>query len=210
VTGQARGARTAQRVLDATLRLASEAPGRVPTIAQISARSKVSVGSIYHRFGSQRRLTLALYQRCLDRMLASITEAVVRETQAERGVRALVRTYLAFVQAHPMEARFIFAAGHTALVDEFRAELVEHAARAVSGLAAWVSSRVEEGELAALPERVYEVVLMGTAAEAARRILTGDAGLATRQAREILAERVWRSVAPELKQRRRRARRRSR
>ena len=193
-----------QRALDAALELATAERGFRPTIQEVSARAKVSVGSLYHHFGSQQRLTFALYQRCLDAMLRFIADAVIDAPDAEIGVKAMVRAYLEFVEAHPAEARFIYAAAHTELVDEFRGELVAHAAHAVSPLAEWVRKQVAAGALVRLPEALYEVVLIGAAAEAARRILAGNRALATRKAREQLAEQVWRSVAPRTTERRRR------
>ena len=83
---QARGERAMQRALDAALELATAERGFRPTIQEVSARAKVSVGSLYHHFGSQQRLTFALYQRCLDAMLRFIADAVIDAPDAEIGI----------------------------------------------------------------------------------------------------------------------------
>lgn len=202
---QARGQATTDRVLDAALACVVRDGVQGATIQDIAARSGVSIGSIYHHFGSRERILLELYRRCLERMLAHVTRAVLRRRGARDGVRALVTSYLRFVEANRHEALLIFAAAHTELTRDFRPELAELAARVTAPLAEWLAPHVAAGSVVALPRALYEVVLIGPAAEASRRILSGAPGLSFASARRVLPELVWSAI--EVKSPGRRARR---
>ncbi len=189
---QARGEQTMARVLDAALACAERGDASIHALAK---RSGVSVGSLYHHFGSHERVHFALYRRCLEAMLAYIAAGVVGQRTARAGVHALVRRYLDFARANPREARFVFASAHTELVRDFRPELDALAARVTAPIAAWLQPFVDRGEVVALPPALFEVVLIGPAAEATRRILTGTPGLTFASARRTLPGLVWASVA---------------
>ncbi|MFO0577062.1 MAG: TetR/AcrR family transcriptional regulator [Polyangia bacterium] len=191
---QARGQATTDRVLDAALACFVRDGVQGATIQDIAARSGVSIGSIYHHLGSRERILLELYRRCLERMLAHVTRAVLRRRDARDGVRALVTSYLRFVEKHRAEALLIFAAAHTELTRDFRPELAELAARVTAPIAQWLAPHVAAGTVIALPRPLYEVVLIGPAAEAARRILSGAPGLSFTSARRVLPELVWSAV----------------
>lgn len=195
MTTQRRGQKTVERALDAALACFTEQGLHAATIQELSARSGVSVGSLYHHFGSRQGVVFALYRRSLASMLATITAAVVRHRDAQRGVRALVRSYLAFAEAHPDETRLIYAAAHSDLTASHRAELDALAAELVAPLARWLAPRIEDGSIAPLPPALLEVALIGPPAEAARRILTGTPGLSFQEAAAVLPGLVWRSVA---------------
>jgi AcrR family transcriptional regulator len=194
VSKQARGQATTDRVLDAALRCFVRDGVQGATIQDIAARSGVSIGSIYHHFGSRERILLELYRRCLERMLAHVTRAVVRKRAARDGVRAMVTSYLRFVESNRDEALLIFAAAHTELTRDFRPELAELAARVTAPLASWLAPHIASGAVIALPRALYEVALIGPAAEASRRILTGTPGLSFTSARRVLPELVWSAV----------------
>lgn len=194
-TKQKRGEKAVTQVLDATLVSFAKSGIQALTIQELSARSGVSVGSLYHHFGSREGVLFALYTRCLEAMLVSITAGVVKHKAARAGIEALVHGYLAWVESHPREARFIYAAAHTELVEEFRPELSALAARVVAPLGTWLAPFVQRGEVIALPPALLEVVLIGPAAEASRRLLSGAPGLSFAAAKRSLPGVVWRAVA---------------
>lgn len=192
---QARGRATTDRVLDAALSCFVRDGVLGATVQDIARTSGVSIGSIYHHFGSRERVLFELYRRCLEQMLSSVTAAVLRCDDAASGVRALVESYLDFAEAHPHEARMIYAAAHTELTRDFRPELSALAERVTRPIADWLAPHVAAGTVVDLPPPLYEVVLVGPPAEAARRILTGTPGLTFEAAKAALPERVWAAVA---------------
>ena len=203
MTTQRRGQQTVEKVLDVALACFSEQGLHAATIQDLSARSGVSVGSLYHHFGSRQGVVFALYRRSLEAMLTAITASVVRHRDARRGVRALVRAYLAFAEKYPDETRLIYAAAHSDLVESHRDELDTLAASLVAPLVQWVAPHIEAGRIIALPPAMLEVVLIGPVAEASRRILTGTPGLSFAEAAATLPRLVWRAVQPDSKAKKR-------
>ncbi len=191
---QPRGEETVKRVLDAALRSVIEAGVHAVSVQDISARSSVSIGSIYHHFGARDGVVFALYRRCLERMLEAITASVVHHRSARVGVHALVASYLRWVERHPDEARVIYGVAEADLSKARRADLAALGRDVVAPLAAWLAPHVTSGKLAPMPVGLFEVVLIGPAAEASRRILAGEAGYGFDEAVAVLPEVAWRSV----------------
>ena len=74
--------------------------------------SGVSLGSLYHHFGSFDGLAAALYERCMAELLDGIVASLERARTARGGVRAVVTAYLRFVEEQPRQARFIHASAY--------------------------------------------------------------------------------------------------
>lgn len=195
---QERGVDTSRKVLDAALACFVERGFAQATVQELSARSGVSVGSLYHHFGSREGVLFALYKRCLEGMLGFITERVTREKTARAGVETLVRSYLEWVRDHQGEARLVYAAAHTEFVEAYREELRAHSVQKVAPLVAWLGPHIAAGRVVGLPASLLEVVLIGPAAEASRRILGAGGGAgAFDEAIEVLPAVVWRAVRGE-------------
>ena len=195
MTKQARGDETALRVLEAALTCAAESGLHEIKVQELSARSGVSVGSIYHHFGSREGVVFALYRRCLSAMLDAIAASVSKHRDAERGVRALVTSYLRWVERHQDEARVIYAFGETELVRTRGPEIAALAAEVVGPVAEWLAPHVGSGRVLGLGPGLLEIVLVGPAAEASRRILAGAVDCSFDDAVRVLPEVTWRAVA---------------
>lgn len=193
---QQRGAETADRLLDAALRVYAESGEQGVTVEALTKASGVSLGSLYHHFGSVDGLMNALLMRWLGRMLGEVTAALQRSRTARTGIRAVVRAYLGFVQEHPDAARLL----HSSYADRqsmAQARQVRDAQEArLSPVAAWVDGRIAAGELAPLPLALVESMLLGPVVATARRQLSGVGDVDLDQAARILPDRIWRSLAP--------------
>ncbi|GAA3162812.1 MULTISPECIES: TetR/AcrR family transcriptional regulator [Streptomyces] len=192
---QQRGAATAAQVLDRALEIYAAQGESGLTLGAITAASGVSAGSIYHHFGSLPGVLTALAQRWLARLLEELTAALEQVDDARSGVQAVVRVYLRFVQDHPDASRLM----HSAPVDRevmARAPQLRGSQEArLAPLAAWLHTRQEAGELAALPLPVLESLILGPVTGIARRWLSlGDIDLD--EAVRETPERIWRSVSP--------------
>ena len=66
--------------------------------------------------------------------------------------------------------------------------------RVVQPLAEWLAPYMAEGQLVSLPPGLLEVMLIGPAAEASRRILNGGAPYSFAEAIAMLPEAVWNAV----------------
>ncbi|WP_338697549.1 TetR/AcrR family transcriptional regulator [Streptomyces sp. Q6] len=193
---QQRGAETADRLLDAALQVYAEAGEQGVTVSALTRASGVSLGSMYHHFGSVDGLMDALLTRWLTRLLGELTAALERSRTARTGIRAVVQTYLGFVEEHPDAARLL----HSSYADRMnmaQARQVRDAQEArLSPVAAWVDGRIAAGELVALPLPLIEGLILGPVVATARRHLSGLDDVDLAQAARVLPDRIWRSLAP--------------
>ncbi len=194
---QQRGAATVELLLASALQVYAERGQEGFTVGAVTRASGVSLGSLYHHFGSFDGLAAALYCRCMTQVCDEMIEALYRTRTTRTGIQALVRTYLRFIQDHRDAALFLHASsysGHLAThAQEIRALKDEKFGR----IAAWMAPRIESGEIAPLPEPLLEILLMGPIIETARRSLTHTfAELDLDEAVRELPDRIWRSVRP--------------
>ncbi|MFE6037807.1 TetR/AcrR family transcriptional regulator [Streptomyces sp. NPDC056452] len=193
---QQRGEETADRLLDAALQVYAESGEQGVTVSALTKASGVSLGSLYHHFGSVDGLMNALLLRWLGRLLGELAAAVERSRTARTGIGALVRTYLTFIQEHPDAARLL----HSSYADRLgmaQARQLRDAQEArLSPMAEWVRQHIGTGELAPLSVPLVEALVMGPVVATARRWLSGVDDVDLDEAARILPDRIWRSLSP--------------
>ncbi|MEX0168852.1 TetR/AcrR family transcriptional regulator [Streptomyces sp. LMG1-1-1.1] len=194
---QQRGEATVERLLTAALRVFAESGRQGFTVNAVSAASGVSLGSLYHHFGSFDGLAAALYIRCTERLCGEVVTALARARTARTGVRAVISAYLRFTEEHPDAALFLHASACSGYLVAHADRIREAREPLLAAIGAWMRPRVEAGEIAPMPGPVIEALVIGPAAETARRWLarTHDVDLA--EAARILPDRVWRSLSAE-------------
>ncbi|MFC7309507.1 TetR/AcrR family transcriptional regulator [Streptomyces monticola] len=194
---QQRGEATADRLLTTALRVYAEAGQQGFTVNAVTAASGVSLGSLYHHFGSFDGLAAALYTRCMRELCDEVVTALRRTRTARTGVRAFVHAYLRFTEEHPDAALFIHASAHSGYLAAHADQIRAAKAPMLEAITRWLRPRIEAGEVAPLPGPVIEALVLGPVAETAHRWLsrTYDADLA--QAARILPDRIWRSLRPD-------------
>ncbi|MFC8736757.1 MULTISPECIES: TetR/AcrR family transcriptional regulator [Streptomyces] len=191
---QHRGEVTADLLLDAALRVYTDAGEQGLTVSAVTRASGVSLGSLYHHFGSIDGLVNALLTRWLGRLLEELAGAVAPSHDARTGVRALVCAYLAFVQEHPGVSRLLHSSRADRVGMSQGKELRDVQEARMPPLASWLMRHVQRGEIAALPPALLESLLLGPVVGVSRRWLTvGDVDLD--EAARILPERIWRSIS---------------
>ncbi|MEG3628910.1 TetR/AcrR family transcriptional regulator [Streptomyces poriticola] len=192
---QHRGEVTADLLLDTALRLYTESGEQGVTVSAVTKASGVSLGSLYHHFGSLDGLLTALTERWTHRLLGQLVTAVTATDTGPDGIRAVVEAYVGFVREHPGAALLI----HSPYADErmmARApELREAHAPSVSAFALWAQPRIESGELAPLPLPLVETLVLGPVVGLARRWLAGIQDIDLDEAVRILPDRIWRSIS---------------
>jgi AcrR family transcriptional regulator len=157
------------------------------TMAEICKRAGVSTGSMYHHWGSKERLAAELYLEGVRSTQEHGLHALLAHRRTEDGIRALVRSYLDWVQAQPELARFLFAMRHAAFMESAEAELERMNTDAVETASAWFRARMQSGELPELDPSVLRAILYGPSAHFARRLLNGDADADPELAKQQLA-----------------------
>jgi AcrR family transcriptional regulator len=191
---QRRGAETASRLLDAALAVHDEAGPDGFTVQAVVAASGVSLGSLYHHFGSFDGLAAALYARCMAELLDEIVMSLERARTARGGVRAVVTAYLRFVEAQPRQARFIHASAYASYLPAHADVIAEVKTPRMARMARWLAPHVHSGSIADLPDPLTEMLLIGPVAELSRRWLAGATDLDLGKAARVLPDRIWASL----------------
>ena len=191
---RAHGRRTAALLLDTALALHAEQGADAITVPAVLAHSGVSPGSLYHHFGSLSGLRAALWARCLTELLESLVAALRSADDARDGVHAVVRAYLRFTRTSPDVARYVHAASGAAFSQRTAPQVSGAGAAALEAVRAWFRPHLAAGAMAPLSEQLVEMLLIGPAAETARRWLAGDSTVDLDAAERLLPERVWQSL----------------
>ncbi|MBU6531422.1 TetR/AcrR family transcriptional regulator [Streptomyces sp. NPDC057245] len=194
---QHRGEVTADLLLDAALRLYTESGEQGVTVTAVTRTSGISLGSLYHHFGSLDGLLTALTERWMARLLEHLVTALTSTDTAREGIRAVVGAYLAFVRDHPGAALLIHSPRSDRRLMAQGRELREAQGPAVSATARWLQPRIDAGEVAPLPMPLLETLILGPVVAVARRRLSGIRDVDLDEAARILPERIWRSIRAE-------------
>lgn len=153
----------------------------------------MSLGSLYHHFGSFDGLAAALYARCMAELLDCLVATLDRARTARTGVQAVVTAYLSFVTDQPAKARFIHAsayAGYLPAHADMIAETKRPRMARMARMAEWLAPHIAAGSIVDLPDPLTEMLLIGPVAEISRRWLSG-AEIDLARAAKLLPARIW-------------------
>ncbi|PRY56549.1 TetR family transcriptional regulator [Glycomyces artemisiae] len=192
---QARGRETVERLLSAALDLYERNGPEGYTMTGVINASGVSVGSLYHHFGSFNGLTAALYARLSGELLDRLVAAVEPRRTARTGVQACVTAYLDWCTEHRAKAHFLLGMPYQAhLVGPTEAMLAETAPQ-LAAILAWIAPHVEAGRIVDVPDSLLGCLLIGPVTEAVTRWLVGMPGADDiTEAFAYLPDRIWASV----------------
>lgn len=189
-----RGEATVERVLDAALCVYERGGSAGFNVHAIVEESGVSLGSVYHHFGSMDGLAAALYARCMGELLDALIAALAGVRTPRRGVAAIVRAYLEFTARRRACARFIHASAYASFLPAHAPQIAEAKAARIDAIRAFFRPHVQAGAMVALPEHLVEMILIGPVAEVARRWLAGAPEIDLEEAAQLLPERIWRAL----------------
>ncbi|MGS2646225.1 TetR family transcriptional regulator [Streptosporangium sp. LJ11] len=202
-----RGEETRERLLAAALDLYEREGADGFTMTAVTGASGVSVGSLYHHFGSFDGLAAALYARCLSGLLDAVIAALGAvppgegagscedaEARAAAGIEAVVTGYLGFTREHRAAAHFVHASAYAAFLPAHAALVAREKEPRLAGILGWLRPYAEAGLVVELPDALTEMLVVGPVAETARRWLAGAPGIDLDEACRLLPERIWRSL----------------
>ncbi|MGJ6967931.1 TetR/AcrR family transcriptional regulator [Streptosporangium sp. G11] len=216
-----RGEETRERLLAAALDLYEREGADGFTMTAVTGASGVSVGSLYHHFGSFDGLAAALYARCLSGLLDAVIAALDAvpgegagageggddgkddkdgkdgkdaEARAAAGIRAVVTGYLGFTREHRTAAHFVHASAYAAFLPAHAALVAKEKEPRLAGILGWLRPYAEAGLVVELPDALTETLVVGPVAETARRWLAGAPGIDLDEACHLLPERIWHSL----------------
>jgi AcrR family transcriptional regulator len=194
-TGQRR-----REILDAALDTFIEVGESGTFIQEVCSRAEVSVGTLYHHFGSKDQLIATLHYSLLDEYQSGAGPILEVDPPAEVGIRETVSYHVRWLIDHPRKATFLLQqpfAGFRS--DQVPADLVEQNERFLAIVHGWLDRRMEAGELKILPFDVIVALLIGPLHNWVRGALWLDPGRAVRKADAAiaaLAEGAWQSLRP--------------
>lgn len=166
------------------------------TVTAIRRRAGVSNGSFFHHFADKEAVAEALYLEALAGYHGLVLSAVEAESDAAAGLGALVRTHLAWVEANPDLAGFLFARG-TPDWTAARAETIGRANRAMlTRFSAWAKPHVAAGRLVDWPTPLIVAQLIGPAQIVARAWASGHGPMAPTAAADPLASAACAALIP--------------
>jgi AcrR family transcriptional regulator len=142
---------------------ASVTVGAVGTfIDDVCRGAGVSVGTVYHHFGSKERLLAALHLSVLNRYQAGAAPILVRDPSAETGIKETVTYHLRWLAGHPKEATFLLQQPYVGRhVELAPTELIAENDAFLAIVHGWLERHTESGELRPLPFATVVALLIG-------------------------------------------------
>jgi AcrR family transcriptional regulator len=184
-------------ILDAALAVFLRRGVAAASIEEIRRRSGTSIGSIYHHFGSKEGLAAALYLEGLGDYQRGLLAVLEEHDDTRGGIEAGVRYHLEWIVGNPEAARYLFAGVDPAVALAGGRELRQMNRRFFGAVLAWLSPRVERGELRDAPPDVLHALWVGPSQELCRHWLAGRVDVSPLDAAATLAEAAWQSLRKE-------------
>ena len=191
---EGRSAHRRKAVLDAALHCFNTKGYEATRIEDIRVRSRASIGSIYHHFGSKERVAAALYVEAIRAYQEQLAPAIAPDTAAEDGVRAIARHHLRWVQGHPDLARYLLTRRVPEVELAMAKELRELNRQFMKPVGAWMKARAAEGTMRELTPDLFHALVLGPAQEFARHWLAGRMTTPIDKAEPVLLDAIWASV----------------
>src|SRR5579871_3638868 len=114
---QRRSRESFERVLDAARRLLEENGFEGFTVQEVAARSGVSVGAIYERFGNKESLLRVVHGRVMDALDAAAAEIATR-AEPQDAAAAIVAAVADYARIARQHRRILRAFMHLGAVDD--------------------------------------------------------------------------------------------
>ena len=194
------GARTAsserrrREILRAALRCSLELGYEKTTMADICEVSGASIGSVYHHFKSKDQLYASLYLEGIRQTQQVALDQLLKHRDPERGLRAVVRSYLDWVLRNRSLASFLLTLRRAEFMDAVEADLDRLNREFGLQVEAWMKPHVQAGALPRLSADLYMSILIGPSDHFARQWLRGRTTTDLRRAADALSRAAWASL----------------
>jgi AcrR family transcriptional regulator len=183
-----------RQILEAALDCFTTRGVEATTIGDIRAHCGASVGSIYHHFGSKDELAVALYLDGLRSYQRGFLRELRRHRDAESGVRAVVGYHLRWVSRKTDWARYLLYLREDSAITVAEDAIGSMNQSFVAEMMSWLTPQVDAGAIAALPQDLYQPVLVGPLHHFSRQWLAGRTTSSMAEAEQVLADVVWKAL----------------
>lgn len=188
-----RGAR--QRALVAALALFDAQGVEATTIEQVRDAAGISVGSLYHHFGSREGLVVALYEDLLEQYRTAVTAELVRHSGIRGLLDAFVKTHIIWAMQNPMAERFLSGHRHHRSLNDAEGRLQDDTADFIRPLLRRIRPAIEAGLLKPLPPELLLSLVIGPVQTWLRLHRSGSSRLGADAAARQLSDLIWEAVA---------------
>lgn len=187
-------------ILDAALDAALRVGESGTFIQEVCSRAEVSVGTLYHHFGSKDQLIATLHYTLLGEYQSGAGLLLAADPPAEAGVRDTVAYHLRWLVGHPRPATFLLQqpfAGYRSV--HVPADLLADNDAFLATVHGWLDRRMADGSIKELPFDIVVALLIGPIHQWVRGQLFLDPKRAARQADRAvgdLADGAWQALRP--------------
>ena len=190
---QQRGAGTRELVLKTALNLFTTKGYFNTSIHDIRRSADVSIGSIYHYFGSKEAIAKALYDDVLERMDKAVAGMIVTNTTARDRCRAILAFLLETAERDPETMQFMLHARHKEFMPE---EKPICSARPFENMRLIVEQGIKNGEIRSIDPWVAAASIFGGSVRMIQLKLDGAIDAPLTEYLDELWQCAWDSVAP--------------
>lgn len=186
---------TRQRALVEALALFDAQGVEMTTIEEVRDAAKVSIGSLYHHFGSREGLVTALYEDLLGCYRAAMAAELARHDGARALLEAFVKTHIGWSVQNPAAARFLAEHRHHRALTEAEAQLQRGTSDFMRPLVRRLKPAVAAGILRPLPPELLLSMVFGPVQNWLRMLRAGHAHLKPDIAAQKLIDLIWDAIA---------------
>jgi AcrR family transcriptional regulator len=179
-------------VLDAALACFLQEGYEQTTIARIRERSAVSNGALFHHFPSKEAIAGALYLEAISSFQEGLWELVRRRPRSLRAaVRGTISHQMAWIEANPDLARFVYIRGDLDWDSPAAATVASLNRELADAFRKWMAPLIESGEVRPLSMLVVTAIVSGPTHAIARRWLAGQLDQPPSGYLEELTDAAW-------------------
>lgn len=186
---------TRQRALVAALALFDAQGVEATTIEQVRDAAEISVGSLYHHFGSREGLMIALYEDLLERYRSTMWAELSRHDGTRALLDAFVKTHIAWSMLYPAAARFLAEHRHHRALGAAENRLQSGTTDFLRPLLLRLKPAITAGILKPLPPELLLSLVIGPVQNWLRMQRAGRASLSPANAARKLSDLIWDAVA---------------
>lgn len=195
VPGPAADGSSRQRALSAALALFEAQGVAGTTIEQVRDRANVSIGSLYHHFGSRDGLVAALFDELLRDYRATIAAELGSREDARALLDGFVQGHIGWAVANPAAARFLAEHRRDPAVTSGDTRLQRGTADFLRPLLARLKPAVSAGSIRGLPPELLLSLVVGPVQTWLRLWLDGQTSLKPETAAKRIADLAWAALA---------------
>ena len=164
------------------------------TIEMIRDQADTSIGAIYHHFKNKEGIIAALYISALTDQSEQRLQALSQVQGIERGIQAVIQSYIDWVVAYPDFARFLYAAHHTVQNSDFKEELQQSNQQRNQELKQWLAQQADISQLQAIPLELLMSLIIGPTESYCWSWLSSRVHASPKHYAAALAKSAWKSI----------------